>query len=210
MPGDTDPVDALATLELELVLADVATVEAQIDKRRKAARSRTRASAAEVAAMERPPWRFSPAACPCTGPGSIPRRARCSRNLFLLTDKPVLAVVNLGEDQLDKVDAVVDAGGRRARAATVRRSASVCSSRPRRPNWPPTSAAELLEGLGSRRRGAGPGGRRARTTCSGGATFLTTGDKESRAWSFRAGATAAGVRRRHPLRPADGASSGPR
>ncbi len=37
-PGDTDPVDALATLELELVLADVATIEAQIDKRRKAAR----------------------------------------------------------------------------------------------------------------------------------------------------------------------------
>src|SRR5205807_4132271 len=52
--GDTDPVAALGVLELELVLADLATVEGQIDKRRKAARAdRTDAStAAEVAALE--------------------------------------------------------------------------------------------------------------------------------------------------------------
>src|SRR5256885_2234343 len=37
--GDTDPVDDLGVLELELVLADVATVEAQVDKRRRAAKS---------------------------------------------------------------------------------------------------------------------------------------------------------------------------
>ena len=38
MPGDTDPRRALGTLELELVLADLATIESQIEKRRKAAR----------------------------------------------------------------------------------------------------------------------------------------------------------------------------
>ena len=32
--------------------------------------------------------------------------------------------------------------------------------------------------------------RTRRTTCSGRRTFLTTGDKESRAWTFRAGAKA--------------------
>src|SRR5271169_6366334 len=37
-PGEADPVEALGTLELELVLADVATLESQIEKRRKAAR----------------------------------------------------------------------------------------------------------------------------------------------------------------------------
>ena len=50
-PGDTDPVDALATLELELVLADVGTIESQIEKRRKAARL-DKSLLAEVAAME--------------------------------------------------------------------------------------------------------------------------------------------------------------
>src|SRR5579863_1231011 len=50
-PGETDPADALASLELELVLADVATVEAQLDKRRKAARA-DKSLGAEVSAME--------------------------------------------------------------------------------------------------------------------------------------------------------------
>src|ERR1700726_1874090 len=37
--GDTDPLADLQVLELELVLADLATVEGQIDKRRKAAKA---------------------------------------------------------------------------------------------------------------------------------------------------------------------------
>src|ERR1700678_417774 len=39
VPGDTDPVSDLGVLELELVLADAATVDSQVDKRRKAAKS---------------------------------------------------------------------------------------------------------------------------------------------------------------------------
>ncbi|MGH9281980.1 MAG: GTPase, partial [Acidimicrobiales bacterium] len=39
VPGGSDPVEDLEVLELELVLADVATVESQVDKRRKAARA---------------------------------------------------------------------------------------------------------------------------------------------------------------------------
>src|SRR5579863_8805379 len=50
--GETDPVAALATLELELVLADLATVESQLDKRRKAARA-DKSLASEVEAIER-------------------------------------------------------------------------------------------------------------------------------------------------------------
>src|SRR5687768_827544 len=39
VPGPTDPVEHLRIVELELVLADLETVENQIDKRRKAAKS---------------------------------------------------------------------------------------------------------------------------------------------------------------------------
>jgi len=63
--GDTDPVDALATLELELVLADMATVETQLDKRRRAAKS-DKSLAGEIAAMERASKELS-GGCPCTG-----------------------------------------------------------------------------------------------------------------------------------------------
>ena len=67
---------------------------------------------------------------------------------------------------------------------------SACSSRPRRRGLDAAERTELLEGLG-----LGEGALPARaaalpTTCSACATFLTTGDKESRAWTFRAGAKA--------------------
>src|ERR1700730_17124787 len=39
VPGDSEPVEDLLVLELELVLADAATVESQVDKRRRAAKS---------------------------------------------------------------------------------------------------------------------------------------------------------------------------
>src|SRR4051812_9616276 len=103
--GGTDPVDDLGVLELELVLADVATVESQVDKRRKAARA-DKSLAGEVAALEAggevlqggtPIYRSSLSA----------EQRALLKPFFLLTNKPVLAVVNLGEDQVAEVDEVV-------------------------------------------------------------------------------------------------------
>jgi hypothetical protein len=54
---------------------------------------------------------------------------------------------------------------------------------------PPDERAELLEGLGLG-EGALPRVARAAYHLLGLRTFLTTGDKESRAWTFRAGAKA--------------------
>src|SRR5205807_10297656 len=103
--GDTEPLADLHTLELELVLADVATLESQRDKRRKAAKG-DRSLAGEVAVMEKalaelesgvPVYR-----------SSLGRDERDAlRPLFLLTNKPVLAVVNLGEDQVSAGDELV-------------------------------------------------------------------------------------------------------
>src|SRR4051812_36254012 len=51
VPGSDDPLEHLRVVELELTLADLETVESQIDKRRKAARA-DRSLAPEVAALE--------------------------------------------------------------------------------------------------------------------------------------------------------------
>jgi hypothetical protein len=186
VPGDADPVDALATLELELVLADVATIEAQLDKRRKAARA-DKSLGAEVAAIEAA-YRSLSAGVPLYR-SDVGRAERALlRGLFLLTDKPVLAVVNVGEDQLDKSDALVagvtDAlgGHGEALAACVQLEAETS-------RLAPEERAELLEGLGL---GEGALARVAHAAylLLGRRVFFTTGDKESRAWSFRAGATA--------------------
>jgi GTP-binding protein YchF len=186
VPGDTDPLDALTTLELELVLADVATVESQLDKRRKAARA-DKSLGAEVAAVEAA-YEVLGAGTPLYRAGLDPEQRVLRKGLFLLTDKPVLAVVNLGEAQLEKADAVVgpvsdELGGHgEALGVCVQLEAETAQ-------LPPEERAELLEGLGL---GEGALARVARVAYHllGRRTFFTTGDKESRAWSFRAGASA--------------------
>jgi ribosome-binding ATPase len=187
VPGDANPVDALDTLELELVLADMATLEVQLDKRRRAAKS-DKSLAGEVAVMETALKALS-AGAPLYRAGLDPSQRAGRKNLFLLTDKPVLAVVNLGEDQLDHADeltgAVADAleGHGEALGVCVQLEAETV-------RLAPEERAELLEGLGL---GAGALARVAQRSylLLGRRVFLTTGDKESRAWSFRAGASAA-------------------
>jgi ribosome-binding ATPase YchF (GTP1/OBG family) len=110
------------------------------------------------------------------------------KGLFLLTDKPVLAVVNLGEDQLAKADELVDAVARElgghgeALGVCVQLEAEAAQ-------LVLAERAELLEGLGLG-EGALPRVAHAAYQLLGRRTFFTTGDKESRAWSFRSGATA--------------------
>jgi ribosome-binding ATPase len=186
VPGDTDPLDALTTLELELVLADVAGIESQLDKRKKAERA-DKSLAAEVAAIESA-YEVLSAGTPLYRAGLDPEQRPLRKNLFLLTDKPVLAVVNLGESQLEKAEAIVgpvadELGGHgQALGACVQLEAETSQ-------LPPGERAELLEGLGL---GEGALARVARVAYHllGLRTFLTTGDKESRAWSFRSGAAA--------------------
>lgn len=186
IPGVSDPLEALAALELELVLADVDTVEGQIEKRRKAAKS-DRSLAKEVAAIEAALEVLS-TGIPLYRADTDPAERALRRGLFLLTDKPVLAVVNLAEDQLGNAEAIVGpvaeamGGHGEALGACVQLEAEASQ-------LAPGERAELLEGLGL---GEGALARVARAAYHllGRRTFFTTGDKESRAWSFRAGATA--------------------
>lgn len=189
VPGEEDPAAALGTLELELVLADLAAVEAQLDKRRKAARAERsdRALAAELEAFEQAHGALE-AGVPLYRAGLEPSGRDLRRGLFLLTDKPVLAVVNLGEDQLEKQDAVVGpVSGELAQSGEV---LGVCVQlEAEAARLAPGERAELLEGLGL---GEGALARVAAAAYHllGRRIFFTTGDKESRAWSFRDGATA--------------------
>lgn len=186
VPGEDDPASALATLEVELVLADLATVESQIDKRRKAARA-DKSLAVEVDALEQALGVLADGT-PLYRAGLDPAQREQRRSVFLLTDKPVLVVVNVGEDQLEKMDAVVAplaaamGEGAEVLGACVQLEAEAA-------RLAPAERAELLEGLGL---GQGALARVAEAAYHllGRRIFFTTGDKESRAWSFRDGATA--------------------
>ena len=114
------------------------------------------------------------------------------RPSFLLTNKPVLAVVNLGDDQIQSLNGGSDAivkpvASELGDAAEVLAVSVQLESEAARLD--PDERTELLEGLGLG-EGALPRVVRAAYLLLGRRTFLTTGDKESRAWTFRAGAKA--------------------
>ncbi|HEX2849495.1 MAG TPA: redox-regulated ATPase YchF [Acidimicrobiales bacterium] len=184
--GGTDPLEDLQVLELELVLADAATVENQIDKRRKAARA-DKSLLGEVAALEAA-VEVLQAGTPIYRSALTADQRALLRSFFLLTNKPVLVVVNLGEDQVADAEPilkpVVDEVGTAGEVLGVSVQLEAEAAQ-----LPEDERAELLDGLGLG-EGALPRVIRAAYHLLGRRTFLTTGDKESRAWTFRAGAHA--------------------
>jgi len=184
--GDTDPSSDLGVLELELVLADAATVDGQIEKRRKAAKS-DKSLTAEVDALELAK-REHDAGMPVYR-SDLPDEVRALlRPFFLLTNKPVLAVVNLGEDQVADTDSIIKPVADELGAHGDVLGVSV-ELEAEAAQLAPEERSELLEGLGLG-EGALPRVTRAAYHLLGRRTFFTTGDKESRAWTFRAGAKA--------------------
>jgi GTP-binding protein YchF len=190
--GGSDPVEDLGVLELELVLADAATVESQVEKRRKAAKT-DKSLVAEVEAMDAAIGPLHDGV-PVYRAGLSAEHRAGLKNAFLLTNKPVLAVVNLGEVQLaggaaaPGADAAIKAVADELGASGEVLGVSV-QLEAEMAQLPPAERAELLEGLGLG-EGALPRVARAAYHLLGRRTFLTTGDKESRAWTFRQGAKA--------------------
>jgi ribosome-binding ATPase len=186
VPGPDDPLEHLRVLEIELTLADLETVESQVERRRKAAKG-DRSILDEVAALD--------AAIAVLSEGTPIYRSELSESVrlalrpyFLLTNKPVLAVVNIGEDDIERVDEVIAPVvaelGERAEVigACVQLEAEAAM-------LDPDERHEMLDGLGLG-EGALPRFVRAAYHALGLRTFFTTGEKETRAWTFRAGSKA--------------------
>jgi ribosome-binding ATPase len=183
IPGPADPLEHLRVVELELTLADLESVESQVTKRRKAAKA-DRSLADEVAALDAAEAALS-AGTPIYRSDLDDDVRALLRPYFLLTNRPVLAVVNVGEDQLDDVASVVkpvedELGGRaEVLGMCVQLEAEAAQ-------LTMDERAEMLEALGLG-EGALPRFLHAAYHLLGLRTFFTTGEKESRAWTFRAG-----------------------
>jgi len=190
VPGPSDPLEHLRVVELELALADLETVEkrlADVERRSKLDKGlgdelEALRAANEALSDGRPLYRAGL---------SAPIRETLEP-YFLLTNRRVLAVVNVGEDELDNIaaeeqkvaDAFNDAGDNVeviGMCVQLEAEAAAISD--------PAERAEMLDGLGL---GEGALFRMVRSAYHllGLRTFFTTGDKESRAWTFRNGSTA--------------------
>jgi ribosome-binding ATPase YchF (GTP1/OBG family) len=98
----------------------------------------------------------------------------------------VLAVVNIGDDQLDEAEAISAPVAAELDAEVV---AMCVQLEAEAAQLEGDDRREMLEGLGLG-EGAMPRFIAAAYRMLGLRTFLTTGEKESRAWTFRAGSTA--------------------
>ena len=186
--GRVDPLADIGTIETELVLADLETVERAKDRVAKKARGQDKAAQVELAACEK--------ALAHLGSGQPARTASWTEaeaevlgRLLLITSKPVLYVANVGED---------DPSGASPLVATVRRHAAeagsevvVLSARLEQElaEMEPADRKEFLADLGLER----PGLDRlvqAAFHLLGLMTFFTAGPKEIRAWTIARGDSA--------------------
>ena len=193
IPGPSDPLEHLRVVELELALADLEAVENKLSKIQKAARM-DKSVAEEAEALQRAHVHLAEGK-PLYRAGISEEDRALLAPYFLLTARRVLVVVNVAEDALDTIPAVVE--------------------RVRKEIAPPGSASEhdvevlgmsvqleaeaaqltgqdrveMLEALGLG-EGALPRMVRSAYHLLGLRTFFTTGEKETRAWTFHAGAKA--------------------
>ena len=189
VPGSDDPIEHLRVLEIELALADLETVEKNVVRVAKASRmdrSLTDQADALEAALKaladgRPLYRG----------GLTAAQRAVLEPYFLLTNKRVLAVVNIGEDELDRLDEKV--APVRAEFAALGDEVEIIGMcvqlEAEAAQLTGDDRAEMLEGFGLG-EGALPRMVRAAYHLLGLRTFLTTGDKESRAWTFHEGSKA--------------------
>ena len=188
--GPSDPIEHLRVVEIELALADLETVE----KRLKQATRQSKLDKTALAELDSLQAAYDALSegRPLYRAGLKPEYREQLLPYFLLTNRSVLAVVNVGENDLDRIpeleqrvrDEFTSAGDNvevigmcvqlEAEAATI---------------VDPVERAEMLEGFGL---GEGALFRMVRSAYHllGLRTYLTTGEKETRAWTFYAGSSA--------------------
>ena len=185
--GSIDPLRDAETVETELMLSDLDSLEKRLIPAQKKARGGDRDSAAAVAVME-PLIAALQAGRPART--AIPAgEAEAVRRLQLLTSKPVLYVCNVAEAdaaQGNARSAAVAAMAAKEGAASVVVSAAIEAEVSQLPE---EDRAEFLTGLGLQDSGLDRV-IRAGYGLLGLATYFTVGPKETRAWTITAGTKA--------------------
>jgi GTP-binding protein YchF len=180
--GKIEPADDIATINTELVLADLQSVDNRLARLEREARMKPD-KRAELAAVQAARAVLDEGR-PISSDPSLDRDAL--RESFLLTDKPFIYVFNLDDTDL------ADEGVRAKYADLVAPAPAVFVSAKLESELiglDADDAKELLEGYGQHESGLAILARVGFETL-GLQTFLTAGPKESRAWTITRGATA--------------------
>lgn len=176
--GEVNPASDLETINTELILADLATLDRAIARYEKEVKGKKLDPAVLATALE---------AKAVLDGGQTLFLSGCDatliRELGLLTAKPFLFVFNVDEDVLASPDRRAQLESLVAPAQAVFLDAKVESELQ---DLPADEAVELLSSMGQTESGLGQLARIGFDTL-GLHTFLTAGPKESRAWTVRKG-----------------------
>ncbi len=193
--GSVDPLRDIETILTELVLADLGAVTKRLEKPSKAAKSGDAAAKAELALLEKLKKHLDAGETALTLT-MTDDEAKLAKGFFLLTSKPTLFACNVKEEELgpltkgersgktgEQVAKVEEYCKKRLASKAVIVSAQIESELV---DLPEAEGKEYLAGLGVKESGVGAL-IRATYELLGLRTYLTTGPKESRAWTIHAG-----------------------
>jgi GTP-binding protein YchF len=181
--GRVDPADDIETINTELVLADLQTLEKAVPrlekevKGKKTDRAVLEAALSAQAVLEKGDTLYA---------GAPDLELTRIRELGLLTTKPFIYVFNVDEDGLTDADLRARLSALVAPAEAIFLDAKIESELV---ELDPAEAAELLASVGQDESGLDQLARVGFATL-GLQTYLTAGPKESRAWTIRKGWTA--------------------
>ncbi len=185
--GKVDPIADIETIDTELALADLATVEKGLERATKASKGGDKDALRKKALFERVKVQLD-AAKPARGLGLSEEERRDLRELSLLTAKPVMYVANVAEGGFENNPLLAAVEKRAAGEGAV--VVAVCAAiEAEVAQLEEADRAEFLAELGLKEPGLDRV-IRAGYRLLGLQTFFTAGEKEVRAWTVRAGATA--------------------
>ncbi|HJR63319.1 MAG TPA: redox-regulated ATPase YchF [Gemmatimonadaceae bacterium] len=189
--GSVDPVRDREVIELELALADLATVEKRLDRTRRGAKSAEKDALAELPALEAAHAALN-AGRGLWEAGLTAEQRSLLAPLSLLTVKPVLYAANVSDAELTGAEGVHLRALREAvresgeRAEIVPFSAKIEAELA---ELPPEDRRDFLASLGLESAGL-ERLIRAGYHLLGLLTYFTAGEQEVRAWTVHAGDTA--------------------
>ncbi|NCG67606.1 redox-regulated ATPase YchF [Bacillus coagulans] len=185
--GKVDPIDDIETINLELILADLETVDKRIGRVEKIAKQKDKEAVAEYEVLAKLKAAFE-AEKPARAVELTEDQQKIVKGFQLLTSKPVLYVANVGEDDIQDPSANPYVGKVREYAKQEGAEVIVICARIEE------EIAELdddekkmfLTELGIRESGLDQL-IKAAYSLLGLATFFTAGEPEVRAWTFKKG-----------------------
>ena len=185
--GRVDPLAEIDTINLELVLADLESVNKRYTRVAKIAKTKDKDAVAELAVLDK----IKPVLEEGISARSIEftdEEQRIVKSLFLLTTKPVLYVANVAEEDVADYETNDYVNKVKEFAASENAEVIVISARAEEEiaELEEEDKAEFLEALGIEESGLDQL-IRAAYDLLGLATYFTAGEQEVRAWTFRKG-----------------------